>query len=113
MVGWQVDFSKIPKRRGVVHCETEEQAVIFYNAMEEHYPRKLSTWISDKWSDYAEDTCYNPRLYDDTAGMTFADIDYYMREGFTIVELNEIVEFISDLSIESSDVSIESLFGME
>lgn len=113
MTGWRVDFSKIPKRKAVVHCETKEQAEIFYRAIEGSYPKKLRTWTGNNWSNYKEETCYNPRLYSDTDGMTYGDIECYEDDGYLIIDFNDIAEFISDLPIESSDISIKSLFGME
>lgn len=96
-----------------VHCDTDEKAQVFVNAICDQYPESASTWHrgDTKWWWYETEQCYAPHIFDgmNNGKMQFCEKKYWVNHGYTVISFDELL--LRDLGeITPSTVSVDQLF---
>lgn len=96
-----------------VHCNTEEKASRFVNAMCDQYPNATTGWRDreTKWYWYGAEQCYAPHVFDgfNHGKMQFCRKEYWVQHGYTVIPFDElIVRDFGDVSPPS--IPIDMLF---
>ena len=105
------DFSRIEgDERAAIHCSTEELAEEFLKYLKEYYPNKKFFDGATHWDFYKEDTCYWPN-FGGKEGLQYGSVQYAIGDHYHVYEVEELM--VAELPIESSDIDMKCLFGME
>ena len=101
-----------------VKCATRDEARILIDEMFRQYPQLVEKYWSDRssrWSQYSPDTTYGLHIFDNKSDtMQIADEQYWVKNGYTIVALKDLMRDRIDYGEFSAAIgSIGSLFGLE
>ena len=79
------NLRKFKSKRIVIHCDTEEKAedlMELLNRLGSVWSNYNSLISENYWHKYNHSTCYNLTNY----GLGFADVGYYFKEGYEIID---------------------------
>lgn len=101
-----------------VKCNTEDEAQILIVEMFRQYPELVEKYWSNRdhrWSLYEPNTTYGLHIFDkESDTMQIANEQYWIKQGYTIVELKDLMCDRIDYGEFSTAIgSIGSLFGLE
>ena len=101
-----------------VKCSTREEAQILIDEMFRQYPKLVEEYWSDRssrWGQYKPNTTYGLHIFDNKSDtMQIADEQYWVKHGYAIVDLKDLVCDRIDYGVFSTAIgSINSLFGLE
>lgn len=106
-----ISFEKLYDSKIVVHCQTQEAAKHFCREIAKEYPEN-SHWVGRTlWDRYKEDTCY--WLEWPRNSLSYCDIGWFRRRGYTIIEFDELIEGVMELPAFECENDLKFLFGME
>lgn len=106
-----IRLDKIEGKDVAVHVPTEEAARAFYDAMVDSHRSKVASDGMRFFDQYNRQSgfCYYPRFHEERT-MSYGTRNTYDEWGVPVVEFEELI--MSDLSIDVSDMPIESLFSV-
>lgn len=108
-----LDFSLIQDPKVAVFCATEDQAEAFCDEMRRQYPERMALWEGRSyWSHrYESDPgiCYSPYINGNNGYMTWSSRTHYLREGFTVINFEELCREGEDIQFDESQ--LEALFS--
>ena len=109
-----IDYEPLLKygERIAVHCKTEEEAKHLIARMVCDHPKQCgSSWSNENinYHRYGTNTCYRPSINTTSRMMSYCSLEYYIKNGFTIIPFEELLILPE---IEESEYSICSLIGL-
>lgn len=105
----------------VIRCKTRYEAEMLLQILRTKYrnTKGYPHLIMDYWDKYGDRSCYNLNQYtrrpfpqrNRQLTITFANYEYYLREGYTVVDMQSLAVDSDDSDIVESSEPLELLFA--